>query len=205
MGDALARVLKLPAPTLLIGSVVIVSLWAWLFKPALRGMILNPYRVRHRGELYRLLTAGWVHADLSHLVLNMIMLFYFTERAIPVLGTTRFLVLYISAVVVAFIPTTLRYGNNPAYNSLGASGAVSAVMVSAFLLYPRLTFRVFFLPTPIHGAVIAAAYVGYSLWHSLTAGDGVNHDAHFSGAVYGAFLTYLFEPSRVERALRTLW
>ncbi len=205
MGDALARVLRLPVPTLLIGSVVVVSLWGWIFKPAQRWMILNPYRVRQRGEVHRLLTAGWVHADVSHLVLNMIMLYYFTEQTIRLLGATRFLVLYISAVVVAFIPTTLRYMRDPAYNSLGASGAVAAVMISAILLHPKMKLAVFFLPTPIPGAVFAVACVAYSLWHSLTAGDGVNHDAHFSGAVYGALLTYLFDPSRVERALRTLY
>ncbi len=204
MEDVLARTLKLPAPTLLIGSVVIVSLAAWLVKPLQRALILNPYRVRYRGEVHRLLTAGWVHADLSHLVLNMIMLFYFTEQTIRLLGATRFLVLYISSVVVAFIPTTLRYMRDPRYNSLGASGAVAAVMMAAILLHPKLKLTLFFLPTPIPGAVFAVAYVAYSLWHSLTAGDGVNHDAHFSGAVYGALLTYLFDPGRVERALRTL-
>jgi len=205
MDDALARLLKLPAQTLLIGSVVVVSLVAWIIKPVQRALILNPYRVRYRGEVYRLLTAGWVHADVSHLVLNMIMLFYFTEQTIRLLGATRFLVLYISAVVVAFIPTTLRYARDPRYNSLGASGAVAAVMIAAILLHPKLKLTLFFLPTPIPGAAFAVGYVVYSLWHSLTAGDGINHDAHFSGAMYGALLTYVFEPARVERAIHTLW
>jgi membrane associated rhomboid family serine protease len=204
MGDVLARMLKLPALTLLIGSVLVVTLWGWLFKPVQRAMMLIPYRVGHDGQVHRLLTAGWLHADVSHLVLNMFMLYYFAEQTIPVLGATRFVVLYVSAVVVAFIPTTLRHLSDPTYASLGASGAVAAVMISAIVLHPRLRFQLMFWPTPVPGAVLAVAYVAYSLWHSLSAGDGINHDAHLSGALYGGLLTWVFEPSRVERTLRTL-
>jgi membrane associated rhomboid family serine protease len=204
MPDALARILDLPAPTLLIGSVLVVSLWGWIFAPARRAMILNPYRVRHAGEVHRLLTAGWLHADLSHVALNMVMLWFFARETVPVLGVARFLLLYLSAVPVAFIPTTLRHMHHPAYNSLGASGAVAAVMISSILLHPRVRFHVPFFPTLVPGAVLAVGYLAYSLWHSISAGDNVNHDAHFSGALYGALLTYAFEPGRVERSIKSL-
>jgi membrane associated rhomboid family serine protease len=205
MHDAPARILALPAPTLLIGTVFIVTLWGWLFKPVQRALMLNPFLVRERGQLYRLLTAGWVHADLSHVGLNMLMLYFFTEKTVGVLGAPRFIVLYVSAVVVAFIPTTLRHMREPGYNSLGASGAVAAVMLSAILLHPKLRLYMPFSSAPLPGALFAVGYLAYSLWHSWSAADNVNHDAHFSGALYGALLTYLFEPARVERTLRTLF
>jgi membrane associated rhomboid family serine protease len=204
MPDALARLPELPAPTLLIGSVVLVSLCGWLLGPLQGALLLRPYRVFSRWELHRLLTAGWVHTDVMHLAVNMLMLHFFAEKVVSALGVSRFLVLYISAVVVGFVPTTLRHRNDPGYGSLGASGAVAGVMFSAILLFPKLKLMPMFVPIPVPGLVFAAAYLAYSAWSSYGARDGVNHGAHFSGAVHGALLTYLFEPARVERTIRAM-
>jgi membrane associated rhomboid family serine protease len=204
MPDALARILDLPAPDLLIGSVAVVSVWGWLFRPVQRALLLSPYRVRYHGEVHRLLTAGWVHAGVLHLVVNMFTLYFFAGQTVQVIGVSRFLFLYVTAVVVGFIPTTLRHLREPGYSSLGASGAVIAVVFSAILLHPRLKLYVLFLPVPVSGAVCAAAYLAYSVLHALGGGERVNHEAHVAGALYGSLLTYLFEPTRVERTLHTL-
>jgi membrane associated rhomboid family serine protease len=205
MHDGLARGLTLSVPLILIASVVAVSLLGWLIKPMQRAMTLIPCQVRESWQIHRLLTAGWLHKDVTHLAFNMISLYFFADQALRVLGVTRFLALYISSVIVAFIPTTLRYMHSPAYSSLGASGAVTAVMFSAILLNPKLTLHVMFVPVPVPGLVFAAGYLVYSVWHSYSAGDGINHDAHLSGAVYGALFTYAFEPTLVERALKSLF
>lgn len=204
MDQATARILALPAHALLIGSVLVVSLWGWLFKPAQRALMLVPARVA-RGQVHRLLTAGWVHEGLWHLGVNMFMLYSFAGQTTKVLGAPRFLLLYFTAVVVGFVPTTLRHLRNPSYASLGASGAVAAVMLAAVLLHPQLRLKIFFFPMEVPGLVFAGVYLAYSLWHSYSAGDGINHDAHLSGALYGALLTWIFEPARVERTLRTFF
>jgi membrane associated rhomboid family serine protease len=205
MQAGLPRGLTLSVSQILIASVVAVTLLGWLIKPMQRAMILVPCKVRESWQIHRLLTAGWLHKDVTHLAFNMISLYFFADQALRVLGVTRFLALYISAVIVAFIPTTLRYMRTPAYSSLGASGAVTAVMFSAILLNPKLTLHVMFVPVPVPGLVFAAGYLVYSIWHSYSAGDGVNHDAHLSGAVYGALFTFAFEPALVERALKSLF
>jgi membrane associated rhomboid family serine protease len=205
MPRTMAQILALPVTFLLIASVVLVTVLAWLYKPMQDALMLAPYKVRKSGQVYRLLTAGWLHGDISHLIANMLALYFFTEHVVQVLDIKRFLFLYISAVVVAFIPTTLRHMRNPNYRSLGASGAVAAVMFSAVLLNPKLKLALLFLPIPVPGLIFAFAYLAYSIWHSYDSGDGINHDAHFSGAIYGALLTYLFEPARVERALKSLF
>lgn len=204
MNGTLAR-LPLSVPLLLIASVVLVSLLALLSRPVQRALVLHPYSVRKSGQVYRLLTAGWVHADVTHLAFNMLTLYFFADRVTQVLGATRFLVLYVVTVVVAFIPTTLRYLRKPEYSSLGASGAVAAVMISAILLHPKLKLHLMFIPIPVPGLVFALFYLAYSAWHSRGAGDNINHDAHFSGAACGAVMTYLFEPERVARTLKQLW
>ena len=205
MNDLPAHLLALPVPILLIASVAIVSLLGLASEPVRRALILSPYQVRKNGHVHRLLTAGWVHADFSHLAFNMFSLYFFTEQTIRVLGVTRYLVLYVTAVIVGFIPTTLRYMRKPNYSSLGASGAVAAVMFSAVLLVPKLKLQLMFLPIPVPGIVFAVAYLAYSAWHSVAAGDDINHDAHFSGAIYGALLTYLFEPALVERTVKSFF
>src|SRR5205823_1425962 len=134
----------------------------WLVPPLSRAMILVPYRVAKKAEVWRLLTAGWLHADATHLVFNMISLYFFAGPAIAVLGATRFVALYVSGVVLAFVPTTLRHLRNPNYQSLGASGAVAAVMFSAILLNPRLRLYWMFLPVPIPALLFAALYLAYS-------------------------------------------
>ncbi len=186
---------------LLIASVVIVSVAAWAVKALKNAFILSPVRVKQRKEIHRLLTAGWIHADPTHLLFNMLTLWFFAKGVLNVLGPVKFLALYVSAVFVGFIPTTLRFMNKPNYSSLGASGAVAAVMFSAILLFPGMRVGIAFLPVAVPGFVYAILYLAYSAWHSYRGRDGINHDAHFTGAVYGVIVTFIFEP---DRALDTI-
>ena len=194
--------ISLTVATAVIASVALVSVAAWVSKGIWRALILNPYLVRERFQVHRLLTAGWIHADASHL--NMLTLYFFADRVLSVLGPTMFLVLYVSAVVVAHLPTTIRHMGNPKYNSLGASGAVAAVMFSAILLHPTLTLNLFGA-IAVPGLVYALGYLAYNALSAYRARDGINHDAHFAGAIYGSLLTYVLEPTRVTRTLHALF
>lgn len=205
MNNVLSRSSTLPVPVLLIASVVAVSVLGWVIKPLWNALLLVPYRVRHGGQVHRLLTAGWVHGDIAHLVFNMLTLYFFASPVLKVLGTPTFLALYVSAVVLAFVPTTLRRMNDEKYSSLGASGAVAAVMFSAILLDPTLKIQFMFIPIPVPGAVFAVGYLLYSAWGSRRTGTGVNHDAHFAGAIYGAIFTFAFHPERVQKAVKSLF
>jgi membrane associated rhomboid family serine protease len=197
--------LPLPVSTLVIASVVVVTLIGFASRAIRNMLVLNPYAVRHRLQIYRLVTGAWVHADVSHLLFNMLTLYFFADNVVRAVGPAKFLVLYFTAVVAAHVPTTLRRSNDPKYNSLGASGAVAAVMFSAILLYPGLKLSLLFLPIPIPGYAYALGYLAYSVWSSYRGRDGVNHDAHFAGAIYGSLLTYAFDPDRVSRTLRTFF
>ncbi len=188
---------------LIIASVVVVSLIAFSSERIKRALLLIPYRVR-RGEVYRLFTAGWIHADGMHLAMNMFVLYMFADRVVAKLGPMLFAALYVSAVVVAYLPTTLRHYNQPSYGSLGASGAVAAVMLSAILLYPHMTISLLFIPIPIPGIVFGALYIGYSVWRSSGSRDNINHDAHFSGAIYGALATLILAPGQVRNTVQVV-
>jgi len=176
----------LTPPALIIASVILVSALGWLVPSVKNALILIPERVRSRGEVHRLLTAGWLHGDANHLILNLLMFHVFAASPLRLLGPVWFVVFYVSAVVVAFIPTTLRQMKNRRYASLGASGAVSAIMFSAILLEPGMRLSLYFLPIRLPAVAFAVIYLGYSVWSSYRNRDGVNHDAHFAGALYGA-------------------
>jgi membrane associated rhomboid family serine protease len=190
--------------TLLIASVVVASLVAWVSDAFRSALILRPNRVRERAEVYRLLTAGWLHADLPHLLFNMLTLYAFADSVARTIGPTLFLALYVSAVVVAFLPSTIRHLRERTYATLGASGAVAAIMFSAILLHPTIRVVVPFVPVAIPGGLYAIGYLVYSAVQTQRSRDGINHEAHFAGAVYGAVVTYLVEPTRVTAALRHL-
>jgi membrane associated rhomboid family serine protease len=193
-------------PLLVIASVAGVSIAGFVSKGLRNALVLVPARVKDRGQVYRLLTAGWVHADATHLLFNMISLWFFASEVARALGLVRFLILYVSAVVVGFIPTTLRHMKHPKYASLGASGAVAAVMFSAVLLYPGMRLGIAFVAVGIPGWLYAILYVAYSVWMSWRArNSGINHDAHIAGALYGAALTFAMEPQRVMGTVHAIF
>jgi membrane associated rhomboid family serine protease len=196
---------EVTVPILVISSVVAVSMLAWAIKPLKYAFVMSPYLVVQRFQVHRMLTAGWLHADVSHLLFNLLTLYFFGDQVVKALGPERFILLYMSAVVIAHVPTTIRHRNNPKYSSLGASGAVAAVIFSAILLYPGLKLSLLFLPIPIPGYAYALGYLAYSAYASYRAKDGVNHDAHFAGALYGSLLTYVLEPTRVAKTLATFF
>jgi membrane associated rhomboid family serine protease len=195
--------LDLSLPVLLVLSLVVVTVACWAYKPLFSAFLLIPFRVG-QGEVHRLLTAGWVHADLGHLFFNGLTLYLFAGRVVTALGEARFLLLYFTSVVVAFVPTTLRFLRSRQYSSLGASGAVAAVMFSGILLFPQQELYLFFLPIKVPGYLFALGYLAYSAWHSYSQSDNVNHDAHFYGAAYGVFLTYLLEPRSASQGIDTI-
>ncbi len=194
--------LELSIPMLLIASVVVASVVAWVVPPLRRAMMLIPWRVASRFEIHRFLTNGWVHADVAHLAFNMLTLWFFAPHVDRTLGDGRFLLLYVTAVIASSIPTTIRKARDLRYASLGASGAIAAVMFSAILLFPTLRLGVPFVPVAVPGWLWAFGYLAYSAFSAWRSNDGINHEAHFWGAVYGAALTFVMEPDRAARTIQ---
>ncbi len=185
-----------PVTLVLIAITVLVS-WQAFERPQLLGrLILWPPAVDRHRQYDRLLTHGFIHADWQHLLFNMITLFFFggtIERAFaPYIGPVGFLLFYLSAILVAILPTYLRHRHDPNYRSLGASGAVSAVLFASILIDPWSLLLVFFIPMP--AIVFGVCYIGYSIWMDRRGGDNINHSAHLWGAGYGVLFTVMMEP-----------
>ncbi len=191
-----------PVVLALIGLTVAVSMLAWRDPRLLERLSYEPLAVG-RGEVWRLLTHGFVHADGQHLAFNMITLFFFgaamesilTER----IGALGFAGFYLAGIGIAILPTHLRHRGDTRYRGLGASGGVAAVLFSYILLQPWSLLFVFFVPVP--AILFAGAYMAYSIWAQQQARDSINHSAHLWGAAWGVCFMALLEPAVIPAFL----
>ncbi len=188
----------------------LVTYIAWQ-KPALHSkLMLNPYKVMQEGQYFRLLTSGFVHNNSMHLFLNLLTLYFFGQAIEQIFGYSfrgagilLYVVFFITAIVVANIPTMLKYKDQPHYNSLGASGGVSA-LVLAFVLFDPLRDLCLYGILCLPGYILGALFIVYSIIMSKRNVDNINHDAHLFGAIYGVVFTLLLRPQTLRTFLEAL-
>ena len=163
--------------------------------------MLNPYTVVREKKYYQLITSGFVHNNSIHLFLNLFTLYFFGLAIEQIfytyfgqLGLALYVLLFITAVVVANIPTTVKHKDNPGYNSLGASGGVST-LVMAFILFDPVRDLCLYAIICLPGYILGGLFIAYSIIMSKRNADNINHDAHLFGALYGVIFTLLLRPS----------
>ncbi|MFA5495898.1 MAG: rhomboid family intramembrane serine protease [Porticoccaceae bacterium] len=187
---------------LLIIITVIISLLAWQ-QPRLLDTLIYQGPAVSRGQWWRLLSHGFIHADGAHLLFNMITLYFFGRLIEQVLvariGAIGFVLFYLAGIVMAILPSHFRHRGDAGYRSLGASGAVSAVLFAFILLQPWAMLLVMFVPLP--AIVFAVLYVAYSVWADRRGRGNVNHSAHLWGAAWGVGVLLALEP----RLLAQFW
>ena len=188
----------------------LVTYIAWQ-RPELHArLMLNPYTVYHKKQYYRLLTSGFVHNNSMHLFLNLFTLYFFGlaiedifEFSFGGASILVYLVFFITAIVVANIPTTLKYKDQPHYNSLGASGGVSA-LVLAFVLFDPIRDLCLYGILCLPGFILGALFIAYSIIMGKRNVDNINHDAHLFGALYGALFILLLKPEAFQLFIEAL-
>ncbi len=184
---------------ILIIITVAISLAA-MNKPELQyKLMMNPVAVR-QGQWYRMITSGFVHANYIHLGFNMFT-FYFFGRLVEYIffaikgeaGIYYFIGFYLLGIIISDGLSLVKHGNNPRYNSLGASGGVAAVVFASILFFPVQDICIYgFICIP--GFILGALYLIYSYMKGDTLSDNVNHDAHLVGAVFGLVFSVMMDP-----------
>ena len=189
---------------IIIGVTAVISLYAFNSPDVMRKLIMNAYMAETRKEYFRFITSGFIHKDHMHLIFNMIALYFFGpivesvfSGVFPGRGPIYFIVMYLLAIIVSEIPSYFKHRANPGYNSLGASGAVSAVVFAFVLFLPLEEICLYFILC-FKGFILGAVYIIYSYYQGKKGGDNINHDAHLVGAVFGLLFCIVLYPDSVS-------
>ncbi|HEY7638252.1 MAG TPA: rhomboid family intramembrane serine protease [Steroidobacteraceae bacterium] len=166
--------------------------------------LFRPYWLTRRKEYDTVVMSGFVHADLMHLIFNMMTFYFFAFRLESYIGTLRFIVLYFAGLLISHAGTYYKQRRNPDYASLGASGAISAVLFASIVYFPEMSLFVMFIPYPIPAPLFAVGYLAYTYYASRHPHGRINHDAHLGGAITGLLFVALTEPRAYESLLQSL-
>lgn len=147
--------------------------------------LFRPFYLVRDKQYYTLFTSGLVHGSPAHLLFNMLTFYFFGPPLERVIGTASFIVLYVLSLALSEIRTYLQQRNNPRYASLGASGAVSAVLFAAIVYFPTQSLFILPIPIPIPAPLFAVCYLVYAWYQARLGRDGINHMAHLDGAITG--------------------
>jgi membrane associated rhomboid family serine protease len=185
--------------TILMGLTIIVSLNGFNNNNLKERLLFVPFRIKHNNEHLRIISHVLIHADLTHLAFNMFSLYFlgsFLENSFIQYfgfyeGESFFLILYIlGGIFATFIPY-YRHHENRNYQSLGASGAVSAIVFAAILWNPTMQLGILFIPIPIPAYIFGPIYLFIEYLADKKGNSGIAHDAHIGGAIFGVIFILL--------------
>jgi membrane associated rhomboid family serine protease len=184
----------------------IVSFTAFYSTTIMNDLIMSPVDVKEKKQWYRFITSGFLHADLMHLLFNMFALYIFGQQIVEpgceeLSGRWMFPALYFGGMIIADIPSYIKHRNNPQYRSLGASGAVSAVVFTGILFDPTMKMGFYFIPPIIPAYIFGPLYLFYCMYSTKHNRDNINHDAHFWGAIFGLVFPIILHPYLFNRMI----
>ena len=196
---------------LIIGFTVLISYQGFSRRDIIDRFKHFPYREMQQREFFRLLSSGFVHADWMHLIINMFV-FYSIGQGIELylrahfgtpLSQIYFVILYLLIIILANIPTLFQHQHNPAFSSIGASGAVSGFVFMYILLDPWATFLLMFV-IPMPAIILGVGYLIYSSWAARKGHGRIDHSAHFAGALAGMALFILLRHEVINEFINKL-
>lgn len=184
------------SPALIIFVITIATSLVGLFgnPKIIDRCLFRPYWFLRRRQYHTIVTSTLVHADLMHLIFNMVTFWAFgflLERAI---GGLHFVTLYFAGMVISHLGTYIKHKREPEYASLGASGAILAVLFAAIILYPDNSLYIFPIPLPIPAPLFGIGFLAYTWWAARNQQGRINHDAHFTGAITGLVYVAMIAP-----------
>lgn len=187
-----------PVASLIFVFTIITSLYAFYDHSIYGKFMLHPYSVSKGHKVWTVVTSGLIHADWMHLFFNMFTFVAFAFTLEQLLGSFKFGLLYFLALILSDLPTIFKHKDHFNYNSLGASGAISAVLFSFILFSPTSKISIMFIPIGIPAWIFGIIYLIYCAYASRNSRDGINHDAHFFGALTGLIFTIIFVPGILQ-------
>jgi membrane associated rhomboid family serine protease len=190
---------------LIILVLILIASIAAMASPRVRDLaVLRPYQIARGSGYWRIFTSAFIHADLTHLLFNLITYYSFAFTLERVIGTGPFVVLYLCGLLASNVGTCIKHRNEPDYASLGASGAISAVLFASIVYFPGSKLFIVLFPVPIPAPLFAVGYLAYSYYSARNSRGRVNHDAHIAGALTGLAFVAVTDPQRFGALARYL-
>jgi len=197
--------LQVSAALVIFVATIVISLIGLFASPKLIDRSLfRPYWLTRRKEYDTVIMSGFVHADLMHLIFNMMTFYFFAFPLERYIGTVRFIVLYLAGLLLSHAGTYYKQRRNPEYACLGASGAISAVLFAAIVYFPEQSLLILPIPIPIPAPLFAVLYLAYTYYASKHPHGRINHDAHLGGAVTGLLFVALTEPAAYRYLVQSI-
>lgn len=193
-----------PVASFIFALTIGATLWVFNNEDLYGKLMMHPYSVHRNKNVYTLLTSGFIHKDWMHLFFNMLSYYFFAFVLETRIGHWQFAVLYIASLILSDLPSVVKHKDDYYYHSLGASGAVSAVIFSFILYDPMTKMMIIPFPFPIPAIIFGVLYLVYCHFASKHARDNVNHDAHFFGALCGVFITVILHPDVLQQFIHSL-
>jgi membrane associated rhomboid family serine protease len=188
-----------PVTAVLLVANIVLSIYVWNEKTIFQKWMMHPYSFQRKKTYYTLLTSAFIHADTIHLAMNMFALLSFGQFVELELGKGLFAVLYGVSILTSSVPSLIKHRNNPSYYTLGASGAISAVVFAFILLHPFAKLGLFLLPINIPAILFGVLYILFSIYAQRRSMDNLNHDAHIAGALTGVCFILLLKPQALNQ------
>lgn len=190
-----------PITLMLVIIVSLVSVMAFSNQDVTRQFQFNAFLIYHKNQYHRFLTHALIHANWEHLLVNMIVLWsfggvveHYFQRNFGGNAPWYYLALFVFSVIFSSTWSFFKYRNNPYYNAVGASGAVSAILFAAIFFNPWEPVYIFFI-LPMPGIIFGVLYLYYSFYMSRKKLDNIGHDSHFLGAIIGFCAPIVMRPS----------
>lgn len=195
-----------PVATVILAVMIVISVAGLSFAPQIiHRSLFRPYRLaRHQNPLVWISNA-FVHASYGHLFFNALTFWSFGFALERTIGSIRFAALYAAGLLVSDTVTYLKHRADPDYASLGASGAILAVLFASIVYFPNASLGFMFVPVPVPAPLFAILYLVYTIYASRHKQDGINHDAHLSGAITGLLFVLLTDPHAAVMAWQTFF
>lgn len=197
--------LQVSAALVIFVATIVISLIGLFGSPKLvERSLFRPYWLIRRKEYATVVMSGFVHADLMHLLFNMMTFFFFAFRLESYIGTVLFIVLYLAGLLISHAGTYYKHRGNPEYACLGASGAISAVLFASIVYFPDMRLMILPIPVPIPAPLFAVLYLAYTYYSSRHPRGRINHDAHLGGAITGLLFVAVTEPRAYSYLLQSI-
>jgi len=195
-----------PAATVIFLTTIAASLFGLYGSPRLlERSLFRPYWLLRRQQYQTVVTSAFMHADLMHLLFNMMTFYFFAFPLESYIGTTRFIALYAAGLLVSHVGTWFKQRNDPEYACLGASGAISAVLFAAIVYFPEQSLFIIPIPVPIPAPLFGVGYLAYTYYAARHPQGRINHDAHLGGALTGLLFVAITTPAAYGQLFRMLF